>query len=155
DASKTDVVAKFLRNGINPLLTEFQCSAVIVHHTPKGVRQGRNKTTFDAPTAYEGFGSVEWSNWARAVIVLKPIQNDREKFKLEVTKRGGRLRWRDEYGEKFYARTLAYSPNDRVIAWRETHETATVPIVEESDLATLMRLVPTSGFILKTTLITR
>ena len=35
DVKDTALTANFLRNHLNPLLAQFQCACIIVHHTPK------------------------------------------------------------------------------------------------------------------------
>src|SRR4029077_2390239 len=71
DANAQDVVGIFLRNLLNPLLQEYNCSAVVVHHTakPTGAKNGAQSVATDY--AYLGAGSAEWANWPRAVLVLK------------------------------------------------------------------------------------
>jgi hypothetical protein len=111
-------VGGFLRNGLNPLLHEFDCGAVVVHHTNKPA-SGREKPTWQAGDfAYLGAGSAEWANWARAVLALRSI-GSHEVFELHAGKRGGRLGWHQADGNKLYTRYLAHAAEPGVICWRE------------------------------------
>jgi hypothetical protein len=59
-------VGAFLRNGLNPLLHEYACAGIPIHHTNKPP-SGRQKPDWLAGDfAYLGSGSSEWCNWARA-----------------------------------------------------------------------------------------
>src|SRR5206468_2700274 len=82
----------------NPLLREFNCAAVVVHHTNKPPT-GKEKPDWSAGDfAYLGGGSAEWANWARAVLGLRSL-GSHDVFELRAGKRGGRLGWKEEDGE--------------------------------------------------------
>ncbi len=117
--SQRDVGA-FLRNGVNPLLREFNCGCIVVHHTNKPPT-GREKPDWKAGDfAYLGAGSAEWANWARAVLGLRSI-GSHSVFQLHAGKRGGRLGWREADGEtKAYFKYLAHAKKG--ICWREVKE---------------------------------
>lgn len=119
DVKAQDCVGPFLRNGLNPLLREFNCAAVIVHHTNKPAT-GREKSNWTAgDLAYLGAGSAEFANHARAVIALRSI-GSHDVFELHAAKRGARLRWRDKDGvTPSYVRYIAHSKEPGVIYWRE------------------------------------
>jgi len=119
-------VGGFLRNGLNPLLREFNCGCVIVHHTNKPPT-GREKATWNAGDfAYLGAGSAEWANHARAVLALRSI-GSHEVFELRAGKRGSRLGWREVDGQtKAFAKHLAHSKEPGVICWHEA-EAGDVP----------------------------
>jgi hypothetical protein len=111
-------VGGFLRNGLNPLLREFNCAAVVVHHTNKPP-SGREKPTWAAGDfAYLGSGSPEWANWARAVLAVRAI-GSHDVFELCAGKRGARLDWRDEHGEKSFVKHIAHAKEPGVICWHE------------------------------------
>ena len=64
DASNQKDVGTFLRNCLNPLLAEYNCGCVVVHHTNKPP-SGKEKSGWKAGDfAYLGSGSAEWANWA-------------------------------------------------------------------------------------------
>lgn len=111
-------VGGFLRNLLNPLLTEFRCAAVVVHHGNKPP-SGNQKPQWQAGDfAYLGGGSAEWANWARAVIVIRSIGSE-EIYELRAAKRGRRLGWKDEAGLPTTRRHIAWSPDPKMIFWRE------------------------------------
>ncbi len=116
-SSQRDVGA-FLRNGLNPLLNRFNCAAVIVHHTNKPLT-GREKANWQAGDfAYLGSGSAEWANWSRAVLALRSI-GSHDVFELRAGKRGGRLGWTDEHGDKMFHKFIAHAKESGAILWRE------------------------------------
>jgi len=115
EANSQRDVGAFLRNGLNPLLHRHNCGAVIVHHTNKPA-SGREKPDWRAgDLAYLGAGSAEWANLARAVLALRSM-GEHEVFELCASKRGARIGWIDDDGERSYVRHLAHSTNG--IVWR-------------------------------------
>jgi len=112
-------VGGFLRNGLNPLLREFDCGCLLVHHTNKPP-VGREKPNWQAGDfAYLGAGSAEWANWPRAVLALRSI-GSHEVFELRAGKRGGRLGWHEKDGQtKAFTRYLAHAKEPGVLFWRE------------------------------------
>jgi hypothetical protein len=104
DANAQDVVGIFLRNLLNPLLQEYNCGAVVVHHTakPTGAKNGAQSVATDY--AYLGAGSAEWANWPRAVLVLK-AKDQLDVRELRIGKRF-RLDWKDPMGEPSPSRFL-------------------------------------------------
>lgn len=119
--SQNDVGA-FLRNMLNPLLREFNCAAVVVHHTNKPA-SGKEKLDWSAGDfAYLGGGSAEWANWARAVLCLRSL-GSHSVFELRAAKRGRRLGWKEAGGEtKAYVKYIAHAKEPGVICWREAEE---------------------------------
>lgn len=115
-SSQKDVGA-FLRNGLNPLLTEFDCAVVVAHHTNKPIA-GTEKPNWSAGDfAYLGSGSAEWANWARAVLAIRAV-GSHSVFELHAGKRGTRLRWQSPEG-RTYSRFIAHAREPGMIAWRE------------------------------------
>lgn len=109
-------VGGFLRNGLNPLLQKHSAGCVIVHHTTKPPK-GEEKSTWKAGDyAYIGSGSNEWANWARAVLAIRSL-GDHDVFELVAGKRGSRLGWVDEQGERRYAKVIKHAR--RGICWVE------------------------------------
>lgn len=107
DPSKADVVSMFLRSEINPLAMEFNLATICVAHTSKPSNQVR--ATLKTPTedVYSALGSVEWANWARAILVLKPHGGGM--FELKAVKRGARLGWTTPLGDRAFAQRLAHA----------------------------------------------
>ena len=112
-------VGAFLRNKLNPLITDFDCGVIVNHHTNKPP-SGEDKTGWtDSQMAYAGAGSAEWANWARAVLVLRSTKVYGQ-FDLIAAKRGARLRWRDEEGETLtFQRQIRHSRLEGQICWFE------------------------------------
>ena len=96
DISKQEVVGKFCRNWLNPVLKASNLAFMAIHHTgkPMGSQQqnGRKKKgpvmKSLSDWAYHGIGSSELTNWARAIMVLHPVEA--HQFQLIMAKRGKR-----------------------------------------------------------------
>ncbi len=131
EASSQETVGSFLRNELNPLLREFNCGAVVVHHTNKPPN-GRDKPDWSAGDfAYLGSGSAEWANWSRAVLALRNLGSPTV-FELRAGKRGYRLGWMEVDGRtKAYAKTIAHAKEPGVIFWREA-DALEVPTVDKA-----------------------
>ena len=145
-------VGGFLRNMLNPLLREFNCGAIVVHHTNKPP-SGKEKPDWSAGDfAYLGGGSAEWANWARAVLGLRSL-GSHSVFELRAGKRGGRLGWKEEDGEtKAYFKLIAHAKEPGAICWREAEagdlpEPASAKRVASKD--DIMPHVPLEGTISK------
>jgi replicative DNA helicase len=121
EAGKQSDVTSFLRNMLNPLLKEFNCGGIVVTHTNKPA--GKDKPDWSATDfAYSGTGSIEWANWARAVLVLRSIGSDRV-YQLRAGKRGSRIGWKEQDGQTTaYTRLIAHADQPGVICWREANE---------------------------------
>lgn len=88
DVSKQDQVTPFLRELLTPVLESTGAVMIGVHHTgkPKDSKATKDWTAID--WAYAGIGSSELVNWARAVMLLRPV--DGRDFELKLAKRGSR-----------------------------------------------------------------
>lgn len=88
DVSKQSEVSTFLRTQLNPVLEATGVVAIGVHHTgkPKSANETKGWTAID--WAYSGLGSSELVNWARAVMMLRPLGEGQ--FQLMLAKRGRR-----------------------------------------------------------------
>lgn len=116
DVKEQRDVSDFLRSRLNPLLLEFKCACLIVHHTnkpPSGKEKGEWR---NGDMAYLGSGSAEWANWSRASLGLQS-QGVPGVYKLIASKRGSRLGWKDENEEKTYQRLIVHSKEKGVICW--------------------------------------
>ncbi|MBI5385073.1 MAG: AAA family ATPase [Verrucomicrobia bacterium] len=129
EANSQKDVGGFLRNLLNPLLREFDCGCMVVHHTNKPPT-GKEKPDWQAGDfAYLGGGSAEWANWARAVIVLRSV-GSHSVFELRAAKRGPRLRWREPDGvTPRFTKMIAHATEPGVICWREA-DASEVPAEE-------------------------
>ena len=141
EANAQKDVSGFLRNMLNPLIREFNCGCIVVHHTNKPPT-GREKPDWSAGDfAYLGGGSAEWANWARAVLALRSL-GSHSVFELRAGKRGGRLGWMEADGEtKAFAKNIAHANEPGVICWR---------IADESEVPTpsAAKRIPTKDDIL-------
>jgi hypothetical protein len=100
--SEQKAVSAFLRNGLNPILQEYGCGVVLVHHTNKP-KTGREKPDWQAGDyAYLGAGTAEIANWARAVMVIRSI-GSYTVFSVELGKRGRRAGLVNDDGEAIYS----------------------------------------------------
>lgn len=119
EANSQKDVGGFLRNQLNPLLREFKCGGVVVHHTNKPA-SGREKSDWSGGDfAYLGGGSAEWANWARAILAIRSL-GSHSVFELRAAKRGGRLGWTEADGEtKTFTKLIAHANEPGVICWRE------------------------------------
>jgi RecA-family ATPase len=89
DVNDAEATAAFLRTGLNPLLENYNCAAIINHHTPKVIyRVTKEWRTSD--WMYAGAGSADITNWARAIVVIEPTYASHV-FKFIAAKRGGRI----------------------------------------------------------------
>jgi hypothetical protein len=115
DPVDTDVTSAFCRNGLNPLLEEFQCGLALVHHTPKTNKRDTS-TWKSADWMYAGAGAADLTNWARAVIVIDPTQ-DPHVFRFIAAKRGRRVGWEDDEGDAVQERWFAHAREPGVLKW--------------------------------------
>jgi hypothetical protein len=107
DPSKAEIVSAFLRKGINALGVDFNLATICVAHTSKPANQSRPGFRTPTEDVYSALGSVEWANWARAILVLKPQGGGM--FELKAVKRGARLGWKTPIGDRTYVRRLAHA----------------------------------------------
>jgi hypothetical protein len=113
--SQKDVGA-FLRNGLNPIVHRHQCGVIILHHTNKPPSGAEKPKWNGNDFAYLGSGSAEWANWPRAVLGLRSI-GGHDIFELHAGKRGSRLKWEDEEGQRSYIKVIGHSTSRQF--WRE------------------------------------
>ena len=129
EANSQETVSRFLRNWLNPLLREFNCGGIVLHHTNKPPG-GRDKPDWNAGDfAYLGSGSAEWANWPRAVLALRSLGSPTV-FELRAGKRGSRLGWKEPDGlTKAFAKVIAHSNDPDAICWHEV-DAAEIPNLE-------------------------
>jgi hypothetical protein len=117
DIKDPAVTAAFLRSGLNPLLEEFNCAVIIVHHTPK--TNFRDTDEWRASDwMYAGAGSADITNWARAILIADPTENP-QVFQWIAAKRGKRIGWADKDGNPTTTRYFSHSSADK-IHWDDT-----------------------------------
>ena len=115
DVSKQDQVTQFLRTQLNPMLESTGVVCIGVHHTgkPRSARESASWNAID--WAYAGLGSSELVNWARAVMMLRPISDFQ--FELKLAKRGKRAWATGLDGEFTTSVWLQHSSTD--IRWEQ------------------------------------
>jgi hypothetical protein len=86
---------KFLRNGLNPILTSHKCGAVVIHHTPKTNYRDTSEWK-PSDWMYSGAGAAVLTNWARAYLVIDPCETH-GLYKFIAAKRGKRIGWGDHF----------------------------------------------------------
>jgi hypothetical protein len=147
-------VSLFLRNLLNPLLSQFRCGCIVIHHTNKPSK-GEEKLAWQAGDfAYLGSGSAEWANWARAVLAIRSV-GSHEIFELRAGKRGGRIGWKDCDGNKTFARLIGHATEPGFICWRLASDSE-MPVGKQKRTGKsedLTALVPLEKPITKTLLI--
>ena len=117
DAGQQEVVSRFLRGQLNPLLQKHNCAALVIHHTPKTSGERGNKKKLDSDFAYSGAGSAEWANWPRAILVLAAKDNSGLR-ELRIAKRF-RLGWKDANGKSTARRLLRQNVEGSALFYSE------------------------------------
>ncbi len=121
DSSQQKDVTEFCRNILNPILTEYGCGLILVHHTTKPPKNDEKSRWQGGDWAYLGAGSAEWCNWARAVINIEACVSPAGTpvYRLRLPKRGKRIGWRTEDGAVALTRWIAHARDPEQICWRE------------------------------------
>ena len=119
DVRDPDVTTAFLRNGLNPILQEFRCAAIIMHHTPKTTYRDTSEW-LATDWMYAGAGNADLTNWARAILVIDAT-NAPSTFVFRAAKRGSRIGWADERGDPIYERLFCHQTGG-AICWRDAAE---------------------------------
>jgi RecA-family ATPase len=97
DISKQSVCSAFFRNGLNPIADATGAIFMILHHTGKPPKDPKSKSGWQSSDfSYEGVGSSDLTNWARAIMVLRKF--DENLFELMFPKRGKRAGAKDAQG---------------------------------------------------------
>jgi hypothetical protein len=118
DVNSQKDVGTFLRTYLNPLLHQYNCAAVVIHHSNKPAKGNNNREWQGGEFAYLGSGSSEWANWARAILVIRQTGRSGV-FELRAPKRGGRLGWLTPEGKATELKAIAHANEKRIIYWRE------------------------------------
>ncbi len=131
-------VGLFLREWLNPILAKYRCGGVILHHTPKPSEKRLEWS--DRDYSYGGFGSVEWSGWARGVLSIEEVSD--MVFLLRASKRGMRLKWKDTNGKATCRRYIAWT-SDKIF-WRTPPASelpapkSTAPVMSKDDFVGIL-----------------
>lgn len=143
DSSKASDVGRFLRHEIQPIIQAHKTGCVInVHMNKPGNDKGKRREPDYYELLYAATGSIEWANWARAIIVIMPDGKEEAgkplQFKMTVPKRGARLGWVDHGGDIVTTKYLQHS--EEGIAWAVRNE---LPAPESA--VVLAKLLPPDG----------
>src|SRR5262249_15200478 len=112
-----EVTKPFLRGGLNPILSEFRCAAIIAHHTPKTThRKTEEWNAIDWNYAVAGHADIP--NWARAGLVVDGTKVGGV-FRLDAGRRWERIGWADEDGKPARERLISHGTS---IFWRDATE---------------------------------
>jgi hypothetical protein len=126
DVNDAKVTAAFLRTGLNPLVEKFECAAIVNHHTPKVTN--RDTSGWRASDwMYAGAGSADLTNWCRGALVIDPTHAGHV-FKFIAAKRGGRIGWCDESGQRVFVRPFCHETSGGIF-WREANEEDAAQVV--------------------------
>jgi len=107
DVREPALIAAFLRSGLGPVLQRQGVACVINHHTPKTTHRDTSLWR-GSDWMYAGAGGAEITNWARAVVVIDPTYHPRV-FKFIAAKRGARIGWADEDGQREFMRYFCHA----------------------------------------------
>jgi hypothetical protein len=146
DLTQSAEAAKFLRSGINPLLTKFSCAVIFVHHTPKNNKNDTSQYRA-SDWSYAGAGSADIINWARAMLVIDPCKVD-GKFCFIAAKRGARIGWKTPEAVVQFKRWFKHASGS--ICWEEADEETPRGAHTEETLYNLMPFgvsMPKNAFI--------
>ena len=111
-----DVVRKFLRDLLDPILKDTGVALVMVHHCNKPSK-GYDRELNGLETAYQGSGHAEFANYFRATVALQATSSP-SLFTLTAGKRGKRLGWTFN-GKPIIRRYIAQS--EGYIYWRDAN----------------------------------
>jgi hypothetical protein len=113
DVGDIEATMHFLNEQINPVLAEFNCGLIAIHHTPKTNYQNtENYKIWD--WQYWGSGCAAMTNWARAIMVIKPESDDLKVYRFIAAKRGRRIGWNPDF-ERYFA----HSSIPDVLRWED------------------------------------
>jgi hypothetical protein len=131
-------VSFFLRVLMQPFLVKHDCGAIVAHHTNKPA-SGKEKTGWQhGDHAYAGSGSIEFANWARAVVFLRSIGLP-DVFELMLPKRGKRAGICDAGGSPVNSIHVRHSRKPGAIFWELADANDSKPVAPNRDTADLFR----------------
>jgi hypothetical protein len=130
DVSDAEKTAKFLRNGLNPIIRNRGVGLMLNHHTPKVTNRDTSGWR-GSDWMYALAGSADITNWARAILVIDPTHVPHV-FKFIAAKRGNRIGWIDEDGERQTSRHYCHAKEG--LYWRGA-EPEDLDAVEEATAA--------------------
>jgi hypothetical protein len=143
--SEQKAVSAFLRTGLNPILQEYGCGAILVHHTNKP-KTGKEKVEWRAGDyAYLGAGTAEIANWARAVMAIRSL-GSHTVFSVELGKRGRRAGLVNDEGEPVYSFLIKHTAHGG-ICWEPATDDDLLSATPAKTTDDVYHLLPISGAI--------
>jgi hypothetical protein len=115
DPKDDRLCSQFLCQLLQPVLTSYRVGAIIIHHTPKTNFQNTdNYKLWD--WMYWGAGCAKITNVARAILAIKPLDDELKVFRFIAAKRGQRIghEW-----ERHFERYFAHSSDPNLLRWEE------------------------------------
>jgi hypothetical protein len=103
--------SEFLRAGLMPILQQFDCAALLAHHTGKMAKDGWENTE----DTYSAIGGGEMANIPRAILTLRPTAAEGLSV-LKVSKRQT-TGWKDAAGKFSTSYFVRRSDNPERPAW--------------------------------------
>lgn len=138
DETKPEVCTAFLRVGLDPILTRYNCAALIAHHPPKTSQNPTDKFRY-FDWQYRMAGSHHLTNWARATVGIEPTDGEGV-FRFIAGKRGEKIGWE---GREMY---LAHSQQKGQLLWVPASSAQIAQAQSSSpksvDLESVLELVP-------------
>ena len=115
DAKDTKACTQFLNEWLNPVLAKFNMTSILVHHTPKTNFQNTDQYKI-WDWMYWGAGAACITNWARAMLVIKPVSDDMRVYRFIPAKRGLRIGapWNNAFDRYF-----AWSSIPGILRWED------------------------------------
>lgn len=142
DVKDTEASTKFLNEWLNSVLLEFNIAAILIHHTPKTSFQNTDKYKI-WDWMYYGAGCASITNWARAILAIKPETEDKKVYRFIAAKRAQRIG--EDWGGKF-ERFFAWSGKKGVLRWEEATDEqiakASTSKAKSADLDEVIDCVP-------------
>lgn len=121
DISRQTTIASFFRKGLNSISKSTGVAWFIINHTTKPPTDSKAKSHWQASDfQYSGAGSYDLPGWARAVCVLRQV--DDLNFELKLAKRGKRAGATHPSGEPTTSIWLQHAPDK--IAWLQVEKPA-------------------------------
>ena len=120
DLKDSAVTTAFLRNGLNPILDEADCAAIISHHSTKTIYHDTSEWT-QTDWNYFGAGGAEIANVPRAILGIEHTDAPGV-FKWHAGKRWDRIGWADEDGNPTAERVYCWHKLG-AIHWRDADDT--------------------------------
>jgi len=153
DVKDSKAVNQFCREWIQPLLDKHDCGLILILHTPKTNHRDTSNWK-DHDWMYAGAGSADWSNFARAILIIEP--KEYPLFEFRATKRKQRIGWTDSNGQPVSEKYWAHSKTPGEIFWEPASpEQQQANAKVEKTKYTLLEIVPTEGTIEKKALVSK